>query len=252
MSPTGPLKRVLLSLAEISVRVGWLNDALPRWPVPDAARLLNALCEENERGDPAAREVLLPLCLLFTRIAHDPVVERLRQQAKAQSLFGLERLLRRPPDEPERSLSERPVPDYGQGRELTLGERRSLARRPDRRAFEKLLDDPHPLVIRHLLKNPKLTEDDVVRLVARRPARCEALKELVHTEWLSRGRVRMSLLLNPGSPAALAMPLLALCTRGELLEVLRGVDTAPVLRATAHELLERRPPLENQGEPTLQ
>jgi hypothetical protein len=252
MSQTAPLKRILLSLAEVSLRVAWLNEALPRWPTPDAARLLNALCEENERGDPNAREVLLPLCLLLARIPHDPMVDRLREQAKAQSSFALERLLRLPQEAPMRALSERPVPDYGQGRELTLGERRSLARRPDRRAFEKLLDDPDPLVMRQLFKNPKLTEDDVVRLVARRPARCEALQELVRTEWLSRSRVRMTLLLNPGSPASLAMPLLALCTRSELLEVLRGVDTSPVLRATAHELVERRPPLGSQGEPTLQ
>lgn len=252
MSPTSHLKRAVLSLAEVSLRVGWLQEALPRWPPSDAARLLNALCEENERGDPTAREVLLPLSILLVRLAQSALLEELRAEVRNQNLLSLDRLVRRALDEPERPPSERSVPDYGQGRELTLGERRSLARRPDRRAFEKLLDDPHPLVIRQLLGNPKLTEDDVVRLIARRPARFEALNELVQTDWLSRGRVRMTLLLNPGSPASMTLPLLPLCTRSELLEVLRGADTSALLRATAHELLERRPPLDDHGEPTLQ
>jgi hypothetical protein len=39
------------------------------------------------------------------------------------------------------------------------------------------------------------------------------------------------------------MPLLAVCTRPELLEVLHGVDTPLVLRGTARELLDRSPPL---------
>ena len=69
------------------------------------------------------------------------------------------------------------IPDYGRGRPLTLGERKSLARRPDRAMLDRLLHDPHPDVIRRLLRNPRLTEDDVVRLAARRPGRPEVLVE---------------------------------------------------------------------------
>jgi hypothetical protein len=136
------------------------------------------------------------------------------------------------------------VPDYGTGRELTVGERRSLARRPSRRSFEMLLRDPHPLVIRQLLYNPKLTEDDVVRLVAHRPARAETLLEIARLpRWLSRPRVRLAMLLNPGTPQHIAVPLLGVCTRGELREVVSSADTAVLLRATAAELLVRRPPI---------
>ena len=137
------------------------------------------------------------------------------------------------------------MPDYGAGRELTLGERKSLARSPNRRAFDKLLADPHPLVLRQLLENPRLTEDDVVRIAARRPARPEVALSLARSpRWLRRPRVRMALLLNPGSPPSVVMPLLAACTRGELVEIVHSADSNKVLRATACELLARRPPLE--------
>jgi hypothetical protein len=241
------LKRTLLSLSEVSLRVEWLRDRLSSWSAVEAALLLNELCEENERSEPEAREALIAVAVLFAGLGECATVETLRHEADARSLLSLERLLRKapPPTHVDRRTDDLPVPDYGVGRELTVGERRSLARRPNRRAFERLLSDPHPLVIRQLLKNPMLTEEDVLRLAARRPARFEVMREIARfARWLSRPRVRMSILLNPGSPPEIAMPLLALCHRGELAEVLESSDTSTVLRLTALELLERRPPLE--------
>jgi len=110
-------------------------------------------------------------------------------------------------------------------------------------------------VIRQLLENPRLTEDDVVRMAARRPARLEVLEAIAQNgRWLSRPRVRLSVLFNPGSPPAMTMPLLAVCTRNELAEVLHSSDASAVLRSAAHELFERLPPLRpsEAPEPTLQ
>jgi hypothetical protein len=247
MSDVGRLKRLLLSLADIELRVGWLADRLETWPLAYKARLLDELCDESERSDPEAREALLSVAIHFARLGNDDRVEELREQARIAQLLGLGRLLRRapPPVMVDRPVTELPVPDYGTGRELTLGERRALARKPNRRAFDKLLSDPHPMVIRQLLLNPKLTEDDVVRLVARRPARAEAIVEVARSlRWLSRSRVRLAIILNPGSPPEIAMPLLPVCKRTELEEVVQATETSMVLRATALELLERRPPIQ--------
>jgi hypothetical protein len=245
------IQRVVLGLPEVGLRVEWLRDYLVTTSSQRAALELERLCEASERSEPGARETVLALALLFARNGSLPFVEALRRRAEAEHLLSLARLLRRAPA-PRRSLppaEAAPVPDYGRGRELTVGERRSLARMPNRRAFEKLLVDPHPLVIGQLLENPRLTEDDVVRLVARRPVRPEAITAIARSErWLKRPRVRLAILLNPGSPPDVAMPLLATCTRRELLEILHGPDTSKVLRATARELFARRPPL---GEPDL-
>jgi hypothetical protein len=239
--------RVVLALPEVGLRVEWLRDYLLHGPNRETAQELERICEASERSDPHARETVLALALLFARSPDDGFVQRLRAHAEALHLLSLGRLLRRAPP-PLRSVpppDAAPVPDYGGGRELTVGERRSLARAPTRRAFDKLVSDPHPLVIRQLLENPRLTEDDVVRIAARRPVRPEAVQAIARSErWLKRPRVRLAILLNPGSPPSVAMPLLAACTRTELLEIVHGADTSKVLRATARELLARRPPLE--------
>jgi hypothetical protein len=238
---------VVLGLPEIGLRLEWLRECLSFGPPREIAEELERVCEASERSDPAARETVLALALLFARSSEESFVTRLRAQAETLHLLSLGRLLRRAPV-PPRSVpppETAPIPDYGRGRELTVGERRSLARAPTRRTFDKLLSDPHPLVIRQLLENPRLTEDDVVRIAARRPVRPEAVQAIARSErWLKRPRVRLAILLNPGSPPSVAMPLLAACTRSELLEIVHGVDTSKVLRATARELLARRPPLE--------
>ncbi len=251
------LKRVLLSLPDLALRTSWLRDFLATHSSPESANVLNALCEDNERGDPQAREAILVVAVLLAASGESDLLERLREESDARHLLSLSRLVRRAPPSlvHDRPAHELPVPDYGTGRELSVGERKSLARRPNRRAFEKLLGDPHPLVIAQLLENPRLTEDDVVRMTARRPARLEVLTAIARQgRWLSRPRVRLTLLFNPGSPSAIAMPLLAVCTRSELSAVLHHSESSPVLRSAALELLERLPPLrESQApSPTLQ
>ena len=241
------VQRVVLGLPEVGLRLEWLRDYLEATPSSRAAEELDRLCEASERSDPSAREAVLSLALLFARLGEETLVARLRAQAEERRLLCLGRLLRRAPasSASQPPPVEAPVPDYGAGRELTVGERRSLARSPTRHAFDKLLADPHPLVLRQLLENPRLTENDVVRIAARRPARQEVALALARSpRWLRRPRVRIAVLLNPGSPLSVAMPLLAACTRGELVEIVHSADSSKVLRATAHELLARRPPLE--------
>ncbi len=247
------LRRVLLSLTDVTLRVGWLRAHLAELRDAEAAELLCALCEDGERADPDSREALLVVAMLLAADGDSPFVERLRQHADERHLLSLARLLRRGNESNTlRSPSEPPVPDYGAGRELTVGERRSMARSPNRKVLEKLLRDPHPLVLRQLLGNPRLTEDDVVRLAARRPLHAATVEVLAESpRWLRRQRVRLSLLLNPGTPPAVSMPLLAVCTRCELLEVVHGVDTPLALRGSAQELLERSPPLPRGLNPSL-
>ena len=244
------LRRVLLSLPDVTLRVGWLRAHLGELGDGNAAELLSSLCEDGERADPDSREALLVVAMVLVAEGDSLFVERLRQHAEARRLLSLARLLRRGSEGPSasRALSVPPVPDYGSGRELTVGERRSLARSNDRRVLEKLLRDPHPLVLRQLLGNPRLTEDDVVRLAARRPLPSVVAPTLAESpRWLRRPRVRLTLLLNPGTPEPISMPLLAVCTRCELLEVIHGVDAPLALRGSAQELLERSPPLQKSA-----
>jgi len=73
------------------------------------------------------------------------------------------------------------VPKYSAGKTLTLGERRSLATTPNRKIIELAMSDPHPMVASRLLSNPKITEDDVIRIAARRSIPPALLSEIAQS-----------------------------------------------------------------------
>lgn len=126
------------------------------------------------------------------------------------------------------------IPDFGRGRPLALGERKSLARRRDRQLLARVIRDPHPDVIRVLLYNPALTQDDVVRLVARRPIPADVLREVAScVRWIARSGVRSALLKNPYAPLELVLPLVPLATSGELAELANSPELSPPLRSLA-------------------
>jgi len=101
-----------------------------------------------------------------------------------------------------------PLPDYGE-RPLTLGERKSLARRPSREIIERAMLDPDPSVATNLLHNPKLTEEDVMRMAARRPGPPSVLAEIsLHPRWRRRRRVILALVYNSFLPSWYGLSLL--------------------------------------------
>lgn len=239
--------RASRAIPEIELRIAYVQDILKRSPIATLAECLDVLCARAEQAEPAAREVLVALVSALQDPELADIVQRLREEATGVPLLALERLLRQPVSSlPIRELSdpdEARIPDYGRGRPLTLGERKSLARRPNREMIERLLRDPHPEVIRQLLANPKVTEDDVLSLASRRPCRADVLTQIARTpKWVRRPRVRVALVLNPDTPMDVTAPLVGLLVRQELHLVATSTTVEPALRALCLEHLERRPP----------
>ena len=73
------------------------------------------------------------------------------------------------------------------GRTLTLGERRALARKPSVQSIESLLLDPDPRVLKHLLQNPRITENLVLKVTSARPQKPQILLMVFeHNVWGNR------------------------------------------------------------------
>lgn len=267
--------RVIVALRTTQLRVAWLREALRALPAPVAADALEGVCVAADAGDERAEALLHALVELFADPDMDEARDALRDEARSRKLLSLERLLRRPfvakPRAPvanapfgaleddlavvadQEQPRERDVPDYGRGRPLTLGERKALARRPPPALLPKILADPHPDVIRNLLAAPRLTEDDVVRLVTRRPNRPEVLQEVArHPRWCQRPRVRNALVLNPATPQEIAIAMVALLRRPELRDVIAAKALHPAVRAAAQERFARRPPMRPGSDGSVQ
>jgi len=133
---------------------------------------------------------------------------------------------------PERAL--RPT-----DRPLTLGERKALARTHRREELLLLARDPHPAVVAILLDNPHVTEAEIVRIAATRPAVPESLSRIAtHARWSVRHAVKRALVLNPSTPLADAIRVATTLRAGELEELSRDPSLPEQLRQHAADVLQ--------------
>jgi uncharacterized protein (UPF0147 family) len=133
---------------------------------------------------------------------------------------------------PERAL--RPT-----DRPLTLGERKSLARTHRRDKLTLMVRDPHPAVVEILLSNPHVTESDIVKMAAARPAVPESLSKIaIHPRWSVRHAVKRALVLNPATPLADAIRIATTLKAIELNEIAGDASLPELLRKHAAEVLE--------------
>lgn len=123
-------------------------------------------------------------------------------------------------------------------RELTLGHRKTLARTTrDRERILRYISDPEASVVHELLLNRLVTEDDVVRLAAKRPTDPAVQREVFRSKrWLSPYRVKRTLVLNPYTPGEIALRLLAFLTKPDL----RLVASSPTLSAQLRDAARSR------------
>lgn len=251
--------RAILSLGDGTLRARYVASLAESLSIEVFAHTVDAVCERAEQAEATAREALVAIVDAFNGEGMEEVLDRLREQAAGDSLLALERIIRSPPrsHRPTSSAPPREGDDGSGGKRdcaVPLGARKSLARRPDRDTLQRMLRDPHPDVIRRCLANPRLVEDDVVRLGARRPGRPDVLAEIARTPWVRRPRVRLTLVMNPSTPIEVVARLVGLLLRPELAMAAGSPGVAPAVRALCLEHLERRPPVAEPepSEPEIQ
>ena len=209
----------VVAFAEIVTRAHHVDDA-------DAIEMLETLT--HAVGDPslpystrkslyeAAIEANLPAIARLFLVASPtaPVPPTLKKQ------LGPERPLR-PTDRP-----------------LTLGERKALARTHRRDKLVLLVRDPHPAVVEILLSNPHVTEQDIIKMAAARPAVPESLSKIAaHPRWSVRHAVKRALVLNPATPLADAIRIATTLKPAELNELVGDASLPELLRQHAAEVL---------------
>lgn len=249
----GDLFRRIARLDEIDMRVGLICERLEREAIEDALRLLHEAHRGASLGMPDAQSIFLALgWALF-----DPKLESRRRElgaaARQAELHQVADFVAPLVDEEAAAEDKRRVPDFGRGRPLTLGERKSLARTHDRSLIQRVVRDPHPDVVRILLANPSLTEDDVIRICAARPNHPDVLQTVYRNRrWVVRYRPRNAIVRNPDTPLDIALLLAPLLRNAELKEALISSELAPPLRLSCKAILQLRsersePPTRSDG-----
>ena len=225
------------ALPEPAMRGAVLAEHLLGVPIPRAARIIAEVVRRGRRGGPPFELALggLEELLRSERLPYNTLVElyrALKDEAGEVSALLL-------PGHVSKEILGAPSPRFPGGRDLTLGERKSLARAAPRDSIDRLLRDPEPQVIRLLLRNPRLLERDLVFLASKRPIGPEVAREILgNPRWSSRYAVRRALVLNPTVPNEIALRLLGMMVRQHLEEIARDPALPEVRRQAARLLLD--------------
>lgn len=203
------LARRVRRLSDPEMRVAYVRHELGQLDPAHVADLITVIASGAQARDEAASTLMLAISIALADPQAEPLRRRIVAAAATRGLHDVARLLDDRGADPEADENH-PVPDFGRGRPLTLCERKALARRNDRNLIARVLRDPHPDVIGILLGNPSVTEDDLVRLCARRPVPPEVLRQVFRSpRWVLRYRVRRALVRNPYCPLDVALQLTA-------------------------------------------
>ena len=227
---TERLARCIVGIVDTTVRTAFVRHTLLAMPPSDVADLLVVVRAHAEARSPRHTTLLEAFSLALSHDSCAALRQAISALLTARDQPGLARSLSRAPSADDEDALR--VPDFGMGRPVTLGERKSLARRNDREWIARVIRDPHPEVMRILLLNPRLTETDVVRLCARRPVASEVLREVFQCpRWITRYPVKLALVLNPYTPLDVALQLVPLLHEQDVKRVLEAADLPAELHA---------------------
>jgi len=206
----------------------------------DANELVGHLISLARGGWEPASCVLSDFMSALEREAeHIPHVGALRRLAHVQSLDTVADLFAQGPAKREMDPDAAARADANAFSQSLghLKQQARLTRDPD--TLSRLATVSDPSVLRNVLINPRLTEDLVVRIAARRPARPEPLLEIWRSpRWSVRHAVRRALVFNPYLPPEVGAKLVPLLNSSDLRELTRDNGVHPSLRAQAARLLE--------------
>jgi hypothetical protein len=139
-----------------------------------------------------------------------------------------------------RGTPRQPFLDRGL-RDVPLGMRKALARKPDVNVIRQIARDQDHRVIRHLLDNPRLTEADVIRIAATRPTSPQVLEEIYrHPRWITRYAVKKVIVFNPHSPLNLSLKLICFLNAQDIEELCDDQNRNPELLIQGLRILEEK------------
>jgi len=153
--------------------------------------------------------------------------------------------LRAAPDTPGEEVPAEAAADGAPGnvwdrlRSITRMEKLLLAAKADRVERAILAQDSDPQVLYTLLKNPRLTADEVIRISKSPFLTFQTAEAIVKsTQWFSNLEVRVALVHNAKTPPAFAMRILHTLPESEVRTISRGAATSMALKVAALKKLQ--------------
>ena len=130
---------------------------------------------------------------------------------------------------------------YAQILLMRVGERVKLALRGNRDARMILIRDPNRLIQRFVLRNPRISDEEVISVARNRNADTDLLRIIGdHKQWSRSYQVRLGLVTNPKTPLAIALHFVNGLTERDLRFLAKSKNVSATVVAQVRRLLMQR------------
>lgn len=237
--------RTIGALPEIPMRRAALDRTIASLSSSEAVWWIDQLLRGALWGRSPEIDAMMACSDWLIRMRADDDYTRLQtlfQEAHDSGRESVVMLLRDPPPKLAMPpLAKLPEVNLNLGREIPLGERRSLARGRNKVLLDRLLMDPSPLVLEKLLDNPNIRVADILLVASRRPTKPELLNPIIfHQKWFSTVSIREAIVFNPYTPTGISLKLLPTLPIQLLRRVRDAGDLHEVLQETGEMFVKLR------------
>ncbi len=238
------LKKLLsgiITLPEKKMQLLLLEKRLATLKPSDVAHLLDMLYQH--KGNAKAVRKLKDLLIDPQALESALGTEKFRLTYIASIELELEKVSRLFTDLPPHKLG---LAGYNKEEEIkmehtTLGQRRSLAKSSVKDTLDRLLSDPDVMVVDNLLNNPRMTEQEVLKIASKRPNSPNILKRLaMHRKWSKRYQVIKAIIRNPYTPPRISTGLLEFLMYQDITQIAKDNTLHPQVRMGAQDIIDEK------------
>jgi hypothetical protein len=125
--------------------------------------------------------------------------------------------------------------------DMTVGQKIKLALTGDKDARGLLLKDSNKQITTSVLRNPRITEEEVLKLTSTKGTPDDILRLVAkNKEWMKNYKIKYTLVLNPRTPFKISMKLISQLQDKDLANISRSKNIPGVLSNVAMKTLETR------------
>jgi len=130
---------------------------------------------------------------------------------------------------------------YARVKEMPVGQKIKLALKGGRDARNILIHESNKVVKRLVLRNPRISEDEIIMLAHNRSEESELLEFVAkRKEWMKSYRVRLALVSNPKTPATVALRAVNTLLDRDLRALAKSKNVPALVNSAAKRLLFKR------------
>lgn len=130
---------------------------------------------------------------------------------------------------------------YQRIQSMTVAEKIQEALKGTREARGMLIKDANKLVSSAVVKSPKITEDEIVKITSSRSVSDEVLRIICLKEsWLRNYRIKLNLVMNPKTPFKVAVKFMYFLRKKDLENIGKSKMVPNIVAAAAKKLASKR------------